>query len=271
MKIVTLLENTAKSPNFKSKHGLSVYIETAKHKLLFDLGPDDTFIHNAKELGIDLTIVDAVILSHGHYDHGGGLLDFLKINGTAKVYMSEKAFEPHYIKSWFKKRYIGLDKGLTGNERFILTGDTLRIDDELFLFSDVEGQFGTKSNNVLLTKTQQGYVRDDFAHEQNLIVETEGKVALFSGCSHRGVVNIMRTAHKHRPEIKAVFGGFHLHNPATGRNEPPKVAEKVAEELLAYETVCYTGHCTGDKAFGTMHGVLGDKVRRLSTGAEIEI
>ena len=126
-RIVTLVENTTKNPKLKPKHGLSIYIETAKHKVLFDLGSDNTYQHNAKELGIDLTAVDIVVLSHGHFDHGGALPGFLKINSKAKIFLSRKAFEPYYIKVLFAKIYIGLDKGLVGNERFILTDDTITI------------------------------------------------------------------------------------------------------------------------------------------------
>ena len=271
MKVVTLVENTTKNPKLKSKHGLSIYIETTKHKVLFDLGSDNTYQHNAKELGIDLTAVDTVVISHGHFDHGGALPSFLKINNKAKIFISRKAFESYYIKVLLAKIYIGLDKGLVGNERFILTDDIMRIDDELFLFSDVDGHFNTKSNNVLLTKTQHGYMQDDFTHEQNLIVNTENNSVLFSGCSHRGIANIVRTAHKHQPTIQAAFGGFHLYNPATRTTEPVAVTQQLAKELSEYETTYYTGHCTGNKAFKIMNDIMGDKVQYLSTGAEIKI
>ena len=84
MKIISLLENTSNT-NLKPKHGLCLYIETLKHKILFDLGPDETYIKNAKLKKIDLEEIDIVIISHGHIDHGGGLKSFLKINSKAKI------------------------------------------------------------------------------------------------------------------------------------------------------------------------------------------
>ncbi|MCL2312637.1 MAG: MBL fold metallo-hydrolase [Firmicutes bacterium] len=270
MKITVLVENTTKNPKLKQKHGLSLYIETNTNKILFDLGPDETYLYNAKQLGIDLTEIDTVILSHGHCDHGGALLGFLKFNDKAKIYVSKKAFEQYYIKVLFAKVYVGLDRSLIGSERFILTDDTMQIDDELFLFSDVDGHFRTKSNNVLLAKTQSGYVQDDFYHEQNLIVTEKDKAVLFSGCSHRGIANIVRTAHKHQPLIQAVFGGFHLYNPVAKTTEPVAVTHQLAKELSAYETVYYTGHCTGNKAFKIMQNIMGDKVQHLSTGSVFE-
>jgi len=84
MKIITLLENTSLQPELTSKQGLSLYIETSHKKILFDTGPDQTFIENAKKLKIDLSTIDLVFLSHGHYDHGGGIPAFQKLNKTAR-------------------------------------------------------------------------------------------------------------------------------------------------------------------------------------------
>ena len=92
MKIVTLMENGRIDDRLKSAHGLSIYIEHKDHKILFDLGPNNNYIKNAEILGIDLTKVDIVIISHGHFDHGRGLKKFMKINSLAKIYLSEEAF-----------------------------------------------------------------------------------------------------------------------------------------------------------------------------------
>ena len=271
MRITVLVENTTKDTRLKPKHGLSIYIETSKHKVLFDLGPDDTYLVNARRLGIDLSDVDTVVLSHGHKDHGGALSSFLKVNSKARIYLHRQAFEPHYIKVLFIKVPIGLDKDLIGNDRFVFTDDTIRIDDELFLFSDVKENSGTKSNRALLKKTLNGYVQDDFAHEQNLSVTEEGKASLFSGCSHKGIDNIMCSAKKHSPTIHAVFGGFHLYNPVTKADELQEVVQRLINELSAHDTVFYTGHCTGSKAFDSMRESMGEKVQYLFTGKIVEI
>ena len=147
----------------------------------------------------------------------------------------------------------------------------MRIDDELFLFSDIEGQLDTKSSRSLLKKTSHGYERDDFAHEQSLIVTEGDKAVLFSGCSHRGIGNILRAADKHQSMIQAVFGGFHLYNPATKAVEPAEVVERLAVELSVWETVFYTGHCTGKSAYGIMRGSMGERIQYFSTGTVIDI
>ena len=99
MRIVTLIENTTKSKSIRAEHGLSLYIETQNHRLLSDCGCTDAFLENARTLGVDLQPVDSVFLSHGHYDHSGGILPFTGINPTAAIYTQEKALLPYYHKT----------------------------------------------------------------------------------------------------------------------------------------------------------------------------
>ena len=96
MRIVNLIENTEGSAGCAYAHGLSFYIETEKHKLLVDLGPSEETIRNAEKLGIDPAQVDTVILSHGHYDHSGGIMAFSGRNPKAVIYMQESAKEDYF-------------------------------------------------------------------------------------------------------------------------------------------------------------------------------
>lgn len=222
-------------------------------------------------MGIDLTEIDIVIISHGHKDHGGALSSFLNINTKAKIYIQRTAFDPHYVKILFAKIPVGLNQKLSESERFIWVDGFIRIDEELFIFSDVSGQFDTKSNRSLLKKTSKGYIKDDFFHEQNLIVTTQDRSFLFSGCSHRGIANILRSTYKHQPVIQAAFGGFHLYNPITRATEPLEIVQQLADELSEHDVIFYTCHCTGKKAFENLHNIMGDKLSYFSTGSMIEI
>jgi 7,8-dihydropterin-6-yl-methyl-4-(beta-D-ribofuranosyl)aminobenzene 5'-phosphate synthase len=118
MHITALVENTAVRDELGSEHGLSLYIETDNHKILFDSGAADTFAKNAALLGVDLSAVDIAFLSHAHYDHGGGLKTFLSLNGSAKVYVGETAFDGYYAneikagEQTARRRYIGLEPAL---------------------------------------------------------------------------------------------------------------------------------------------------------------
>ena len=272
-KIIALVENTKASKDLHAKHGLCIYIETSKHKILFDLGSDDTFVKNAEKLGIDIKAVDSVIISHGHKDHGGGLKTFMKLNSKAKIYIRKSAFEPHYIKLLKIPFSVSLDKHLTGSDRFVYTDDIHTIDDELTVFSNVKStEFHSKSNDVLFVKKHKSLIKDDFSHEQNLIITSGDKRILFSGCSHCGVVNIGKKAEKiANNKMSYVIGGFHLFNPPTKKSESAKLIDDIANSLNKSTSTYYTCHCTGVKVYERMKETLNDKLLYLSTGTKLEL
>jgi 7,8-dihydropterin-6-yl-methyl-4-(beta-D-ribofuranosyl)aminobenzene 5'-phosphate synthase len=275
MKITVLSENTSSSQILGSEHGLSLYIETEKHKLLFDTGASGLFAENATKLGIDLAKVDLAVLSHGHYDHGGGLKSFLNMNDTAKIYVHQKAFEPHYaIRGVGTEPYdIGLDETLTSNERFLFCGDRHRIDEELELFSGVVAQRLVPScNGDLLMKQGDAFVLDDLTHEQNLIIRENGKTLLIAGCAHNGIINII----DHFVELEGcppdyVLGGFHLYSHGTKQVEAPSIVDEIGTILLDTRANYYTCHCTGLESYQRLKAVMGDSIGYLSTGDRLKI
>ncbi len=274
MLIKTLVENTSISDEFKNQHGLSLYIETEEHKVLFDLGQDNLFLENAKKLKINISEIDTVIISHGHYDHGGGLKEFLKVNNIAKIYLHKDAFQEHYARRVNEPlENIGLDKELIGSERFIFTDDYLKIDEELELFSKVSGnRFIPTSNQDLLKKCRYAIIPDTFDHEQNLIINQGQKTVLFAGCAHKGIVNIVSKAvqMKQKP-INFVIGGFHLTNPSRKTSEETITIEQIASCLKDTGAMYYTGHCTGQTSFDTLKKVMKDRLQSISTGSMLEI
>ena len=275
MKIVTLLENTACDAGLCAAHGLSLYIETPKHKILFDMGPDARFLDNAKKLGVDLSAVDIAVLSHGHYDHGGGLRAFCEINSQADIFIHTDAFGDFYaVEEGKEPRYIGLDPELWELEsRIVPTSEFVKLDDELTLFSNEPEVFPALAASAKLRMdTPAGLRPDPFTHEQNLLVTAWGKSVLFAGCAHRGIVNILAGARERLGRLPdAVFGGFHFFelDPADPRSG--ELIEATSKALLEGETVYYTGHCTGEYAYGKLHDILGDRLRRMTGGSVVEI
>ena len=274
MKITALVENTSNNSDLAAEHGLSLYIETAAHKILFDTGASDLFARNADKLGIDLTKVDIVVISHGHSDHGGGLATFLQKNKEAKVYFAKQAFEPHFANAPnSQKVFIGLAPDLLPNPRFVFVDQGSVIDEELELFAEVKGnRYLPSANQTLLKQGRRDYLADDFAHEQNLIIKEKGSSVLIAGCAHRGIVNILDHYQKSKGKLPdVVIGGFHLYNRGTDESEDPAVVEKIAEILLKGDTKYYTCHCTGERAYARLKDLMGERIDYLDTGRQISI
>ena len=262
MKIWTLIENTTCRDDLVCEHGLSLYIESNGQKILFDAGQTAAFADNAEKMGIDLSQVDICILSHGHYDHGGGLKRFLEINDHAKIYVSRHAFGDYYNGD---EKFIGLDWELLSEERIVFMGDNHTLSDTLSLhccekypqpyFTDPYGM-QVKRKNVLEP--------DDFRHEQYLLIRDGERRIIVSGCSHKGVLNIKTWF---APDV--FIGGFHLM-----KLDPVQEATRLkftALELLQKDTVYYTGHCTGDAQYPFLKEPMGERLQRLSAGAVFDI
>ena len=289
MRIINLIENTEGASGCSVEHGLCFYIETEKHKLLMDTGQTELLLENAKKLGIDLTQVDTVVLSHGHYDHGGGILPFAKINPTAKIYVPEAAFGEYYaVNKDGEPHYIGLAKEIqelpqvvkvsaeakpqTREEAGASSG-IYRIDDELLLFSGIGSEHAIPSTNQRLKKkTEDGFVQDDFAHEQCLVIKEGVKKVLLSGCAHHGILNIMdRYCELFGEEPDYVISGFHMMKKHSYTDEDINMIIDTALALRQYKTVFYTGHCTGVEPYNAMKKLMGNQLHYVHSGDEIRI
>ena len=276
MRIINLIENTTGNRGCAAQHGLSFYIETEKHKLLMDTGASDLFLRNAEKHCIDLTQVDTVILSHGHYDHGGGIMAFSKINPTARIYVTDSAFGEYYAQpvSDPEPHYIGLSPETAALPQVIRVQGDLRIDSELELFSGIPAYRPIPgSNSILFRKEGDSLITDDFAHEQCLRIQYKEQAFLLSGCAHHGILNIMERyieLYKQEPDI--VISGFHLmRKDENYSSEDIEEITESARELKKYHTTFYTGHCTGQKPFEIMQEIMGRQIRYVHSGDEIII
>lgn len=263
MKITVLLENTSTCSDVETEHGLSLFLETPRHRILFDTGQSEAFARNAGRLGIDLSTVDLAVISHGHYDHTGGIRRFLELNGKAPVCINRHAFESHISEDG---RNIGMDPSLQGHPQIVLTDDILDIDEEVSLRT-CNGVPSPYENSAagMFTISEGKMHQDAFLHEQYLCLTLQGKRIVVSGCSHKGILNICRWLH---PDV--LIGGFHfmrmdVHGPDQER------LDHAAEELLARSTLYYTCHCTGVEQYTYLKKHMGNALHYISGGQTLVI
>ncbi len=262
MKLAVLMENTTACEGLTCEHGLSLYLEANGRRILFDAGQTEAFADNAEKMGIDLRQVDVCVLSHGHYDHGGGMARFLAINDHAPVYLSRHAFGAHYNGT---AKYIGLDPALMASERLIFTGDECILDENMALYSCNERARAFAFPPFGLNRLEGGqHLPEDFRHEQYLLIREGGRRILISGCSHKGIRNI---AAWFAPEV--LVGGFHLMK--LDPKSDAAALHEMAEGLLATDTRYYTGHCTGEGQYAALKGIMGERLHALKTGRTFDI
>lgn len=257
MTLTVLVENTACREGILPQHGLSLYLQTQDQRILFDMGQDTVFLQNARNLGVDLSQVDLAVISHGHYDHGGGLAAFLSVNPGAPIYLHKEAFGAYYNGT---EKYIGLDAAMAGVSRLRFTEGSVLLMPNLLLTDG--NDLGWENNSWGLNRKEGNtFLPDPFRHEQYLQITEAGKRILISGCSHKGIGNIAR---HFQPDV--LIGGFHM-----SKEEDPAVLRKTAECLLSLDTRYYTGHCTGEKQYALLKGIMGDRLERLSAGTVLEV
>lgn len=263
MRIDVLIENTAIGPEFHAEHGLSLYIEANGRKILFDTGATGAFADNAKRMGVNLQEVDFAVLSHGHYDHGGGLWRFFEENDHAPVYVNRHVFGAYYNR---KDRYIGLDPALEQNGRLRMVEDALNIAEGITIRSFSHAPLKYPLDSAGLTQMKDGQkIPDTFTHEQILLIEENGKRIVISGCSHRGILNIVDWT---EPDV--LVGGFHFMKKEITEGSCPDLDE-AARVLLSHKTRYYTGHCTGLVQYEYLKERMGDALSALSSGLHITI
>lgn len=277
MKITALIENKA-LPGLCCEHGLAVHIAYKGKNYLLDTGASDVFLENAKALQIDLTQVDAAMLSHAHYDHSGGYEGFFRQNDRAKVYLREAAKKLCY-KMKDGEVYIGIPEGVLDGYRgrFVFLKEDCCLEEGVWLIGHHTPGLAQRGKQAhMYYRGKNGLLPDDFAHEQSLVFETEKGLVILNSCSHGGIDIIIREVMDVLPgrPIAAVVGGFHLMGTdgvasmRGSRKEVAALGERLLELGVGH---IYTGHCTGDPAFAVLQEVLGDKMSYFCTGTTIEL
>lgn len=280
MKIFTLIEDGSEAGSaVRGEHGLSLHIETAGQRILFDVGASSLFIDNAAKLGVDIAAVDALVLSHAHHDHGGGLAAFLRANDKACVYLKRPAATDYYFCCGPLKRRIGMNQEPLNEwrERIFYVAGRTEIADGVQLLTELARKHPLPRGNRYLFADYGGELRRDaFEHELLLTIRERDAVSLFSGCAHSGAANLIETARLAFPDcrLQALIGGFHLLRlplfkwlgPAD--DELDGLVDVIERERIAR---IYSGHCSGDGAYRKLKARLGDRVEKLAAGKVFEL
>lgn len=274
MRISVLIENTKpQESDLIAEHGLSLFIETENHNIISDTGASGAISENAEAMGIDLKKADIIVLSHGHYDHTGGMMRLSEINDNAKIFLSQNASKDFY--NSVSEHHIGIDKNiLTLKNLELINTDFFEIDDNLAIFSKITGRkYFPEGNRTLKVIDSNGNISDDdFSHEQCLVIRENGKYFLISGCAHNGIVNIIDRFHEiYNTYPDVVVSGFHMMKKDGYSEKDFENVRETAEILKDLPTVFYTGHCTGDEPFEILKEIMKEKIRRIYTGFQIEL
>jgi 7,8-dihydropterin-6-yl-methyl-4-(beta-D-ribofuranosyl)aminobenzene 5'-phosphate synthase len=282
MQVTALVENNRVEgrDDLCPEFGLSVHVEVDGTKILFDMGSSAAFADNAEHLGIDISDVEVAVVSHQHFDHGGGLESFFELNDKATVFLREAPRADRFFKALAViKRPIGLDLELLErfSSRIEFVSDMRLVAPGVYLLTGIGSAHPRpRGNRRLFVEEAGALVPDPFDHELMMVIHEDDGMAVFSGCSHHGILNLIdaATAQFPRVPIKALFGGFHLiglpfyNSMAASRAEVREIGWQVMDKV---DGPVYSGHCTGAKAFGVLAGVMGDKLKGFHTGASVQV
>jgi len=271
MTITSLVDDYCPKRGLRGEHGLSLLVQAAAFRILFDTGQDDAFLANAEFLGIDLSTIDAIVLSHGHYDHGGGLTALIK-KGYASIPLHAGAgfTDARYSRVGEKLNSIGLDAavGSISSTDVRIVESPLELAPGCFIMPKAERSDGSVASARFKRLCEGEEVVDGFDDELSLVVKTAEGLVVITGCAHRGAVNIARATMKAFPgaPLKALIGGMHL------VDAPSSAIMSTALAVAALEPkAVYCSHCTGLNGFAALLGTMPGKVSWLSCGTQVDL
>ena len=259
MKWTVLSDNRTCNPALETEHGLSILLTTERHKILLDTGANDLFIRNAELLGVNLSDVDYVFISHGHSDHAGGLRYFLEHNQKAEVIVSPDAISGHFFSKRGNLHSITTEWPEIDDDRLIIIDHTCEVAEGIHVITHIpQNHPMPKGNQNLYVQDADGnYIHDDFRHE--LVLYVDG--LLFTGCAHNGLENILSACPW---PVHTVVGGFHLLDGQESEEELAALAQRLKSHYP--KTLFYTSHCTCDHVYEVMRNVMGEQLLSFRCG-----
>lgn len=265
LRIWCVVDNKSDSPEFKKEHGLSFWIKADDHEFLFDTGQGKALLPNIKALGLDADKLEAVVVSHGHYDHTGGLGNLLNLRPGMKVFAHPGFDKTRFGRAELKfpvrlglgfSRSIGMtesSKEVCSNKgELVLTRQSQEIFPGVFVTGGIPRNIAFENQDRRFFLDHGGKEEDLIDDDQSLWIETSQGIVVFAGCAHAGLINILDQISNLSGESKiySIFGGFHLAK--ANKEYLSKIKETIRRYKIQFLGPC---HCTGDRAMDYLREV----------------
>lgn len=272
--IIAMLVNDSASGGFEAEHGFSLWINSGETRILFDTGAGATVVPNARSMGIDLADIDMLILSHGHFDHTGGLADVLNLSRTVRVYAHPGIVQPRYSVRNGMARSIAMptDAMVALNalpeERIHWVQQPVHLTESIGLTGPIPRTTDYEDTGGPFYLDQAGTKPDPLDDDMALWIATDAGLIVCVGCAHAGIVNTVLHIRRlnGNQRIRALIGGMHLHSASIER------LDETCAELSAWAPdIIIPAHCTGKTAIERFKAKFGEVVRCGEAGMSIRL
>ncbi len=271
LRITVLIDNCVNIFKLKAEHGLSILIEKEEDKVLFDCGQSGQLVENARFLNADLENLDAIVLSHGHYDHCGGLLEVAKQNPGVKIYGHPGIFEKKFVRQKGNLKYSGMEnreKYEQAGLNFLLSSESIEVSRGIHATGEVTRMTDFEYVEPGFIKDDNGdYIKDEILDDQAILIEHKQGNILLMGCTHSGAVNTLKKAIdlSGRDEFLLLAGGMHLFK------RDDFYVQKTLEEMKKYRIgKIVPMHCSGINHYSQFKHYFGTRFEYGNTGKTFE-